>query len=91
MNKITGEKPGPGRPKGSRNKVTGIAKDIIAEAADRLGGVNRLIVWAKEDALNERAFWSSIYPKLLPLQVNAEHSGKVVSELTHRIIDRTSD
>ena len=82
---------GKGRPKGAVNKVTGIAKDIIAETADRLGGADRLVVWAKEDPLNERAFWSSIYPKLLPLQVSAEHSGKIVSELTHRIIDSTTD
>lgn len=72
MSKITGGKPGPGRPKGSRNKVTGIAKDIIAEAADRLGGVERLVAWAKEDAKNERAYWSQIFPKLLPLQVSGE-------------------
>lgn len=46
------------------------AKDAIAEAAEGLGGVNRLIAWASEDPLNERAFWSTIYTKLLPLQVN---------------------
>lgn len=72
MNKITGGNPGPGRPKGSRNKVTGIAKDIIAEASDRLGGVERLVAWVQEDALNERAYWSQIFPKLLPLQVTGE-------------------
>ena len=73
MSKITGGKPGPGRPKGSRNKVTGVAKDIIAEAADRLGGVERLVAWAKEDAQNERAYWAQIFPKLLPLQVAGEN------------------
>jgi hypothetical protein len=67
-------KKGPGRPPGSPNKVQKAAKDIIAEAADRLGGVTRLVVWAQEDPLNERAFWSSIYPKLLPLTVNANAS-----------------
>lgn len=83
MNKITGGKPGPGRPRGSRNKVTGIAKDIIAEAADRLGGVDRLVAWAQEDAQNERAYWSQIFPKLLPLQVAGEmdHNVKVSGAL----------
>lgn len=71
MNKITGGKPGPGRPKGSPNKVAKAAKEVIAEAAERLGGVDRVVVWAKEDPKNESAFWSTIYPKLLPLQVNA--------------------
>lgn len=73
MNKITGGKPGPGRPKGSPNKVTKAAKDIIADAADRLGGVDRLVAWAKEDAKNEHAYWSQIFPKLLPLQVSGEN------------------
>ena len=70
-------KPGPGRPPGSRNKVTGVAKDIIAEAADRLGGVERLVAWAKEDTQNERAYWSQIFPKLLPLQVAGEDGNAI--------------
>lgn len=90
MNKITGGKPGPGRPKGSPNKVTKAAKDIIADAADRLGGVERLVAWAKEDAQNERAYWSQIFPKLLPLQVNADVTA-TISEIRHRIIDSASD
>jgi len=64
-----------GRPKGSRNKVTGAAKDMIANAAVELGGMDRLVAWAREDPLNERAFWAQIYPKLLPLQVAGESGG----------------
>ncbi len=60
---------GKGRRKGSQNKTTAIAKDAIAQAAEMLGGTERLAAWAKEDVLNERAFWSTIYPKLLPLQI----------------------
>lgn len=60
----------PGRPKGVPNKITTAAKDAIAQAAEKLGGTDRLVEWAQEDPANERAFWSSIYPKLLPLQVN---------------------
>ena len=77
MSLITDGKPGPGRPKGSPNKVTKAAKDAIAEAAEKLGGVNRLVEWAKEDPLNERAFWATVYPKLLPLQVTGEGGGPV--------------
>jgi len=69
--------PGPGRPKGSLNKTTSLAKSVIAEAADRLGGTDRLVEWAKENAGNERVFWGTIYPKLLPLQVNAEIEGSI--------------
>lgn len=60
----------PGKPKGALSKTTRTAKEAIAIAAERLGGPERLVTWAQEDPLNERAFWSSIYPKLLPLQVN---------------------
>jgi hypothetical protein len=77
MNKITSEigsgKPGPGRPKGSLNKTTATAKEAIALAAEGLGGTDRLIAWAKEDPKNEHAFWATIYPKLLPLQVSGEN------------------
>lgn len=80
-------KPGPGRPPGSRNKTTIAAKEAIALAAEGLGGTDRMIAWAKEDALNERAFWSTIYPKLLPLQVDANVAANVVTEVRHRIVD----
>lgn len=61
---------GAGRPKGSVNKVGAAAKAVIEKAAEELGGADRLVKWAKEAPENERAFWATIYPKLLPLQVN---------------------
>ena len=70
---MAGRKPGTaktgGRQKGTTNKVTSLAKDAIAAAADRLGGVDRLVEWVRKDPSNERVFWSQIYIKLLPLQV----------------------
>jgi hypothetical protein len=72
---------GKGRPKGTPNKTTRTAKEAIALAAEGLGGTDRLIAWAQEDPLNERAFWSSIYPKLLPVQV----SGDPENPLLHSI------
>lgn len=63
---------GRGRPKGSPNKVSKAAKDMIAEAAEKLGGIERLVKWAEEDAKNESAFWSSIYPKLIPVQLSGD-------------------
>lgn len=57
----------PGKPKGAISKTTKAAKEAIALAAEGLGGTDRLIAWAKEDPLNERAFWTSIYPKLIPV------------------------
>jgi len=83
-NKITGGKPGPGRPKGSPNKVSKAAKDAIAEAAEKLGGVERLVSWAKEDPLNERAFWATIYPKLIPIQLAGDADAPLVTEIVIR-------
>ena len=59
-----------GRPKGALNHNTRAAKDAIAQAAEALGGAERMTAWAKEDPANERVFWGTIYPKLLPLQIS---------------------
>lgn len=78
----------PGRPKGVPNKITQTAKDAIASAAEALGGADRLVAWAQEDPANEKAFWTAIYPKLLPLQVTGEGGGPVqiiASSLDERI------
>ncbi len=70
-----------GRPPGSKNKLQAEAKEVIASAAADLGGAKRLLEWAKEDPKNEYAFWATIYPKLLPMTVNAHLTANLVSEL----------
>jgi hypothetical protein len=85
-----GEKrPGQGRPKGSLSKTTRTAKEAISLAAEGLGGAERLIAWVQEDPLNERAFWSTIYPKLLPLQVNGPGANgeHLFQAIERRIVD----
>lgn len=82
MNKITAGKPGPGRPKGSPNKTTAAAKAVIEHAANELGGAERLVEWAKEDPKNEHAFWATIYPKLMPLQVGGDPENPLVINVT---------
>lgn len=72
---------GKGRPKGTPNKTTTACKDAIAAAAEGLGGTQRLIDWAKEDPANERVFWGTVYPKLLPLQVSGEGGGPLVVQV----------
>lgn len=81
---------GKGRPKGVPNKATTMAKTAIAEAADKLGGTDRLVEWVQEDPQNERVFWGSIYPKLLPLQVTGEDGGPIAI-LAEWFNDRGSD
>lgn len=70
-------KRGPGRPKGSPNKIAKAAKDAIAEAAEALGGADRMVAWVKEDPANERAFWTSIYPKLVPVTLSGDPESPV--------------
>ena len=82
---MAGRKPGTpktgGRLKGTPNKVTTLAKDAIAAAAERLGGINRLVEWVRTDPANERIFWSTIYTKLLPLQVSGDPTAPLVSKI----------
>jgi len=63
---------GKGRPKGSLNKTTRAAKELIQDVAEGLGGAERMLSWAQEDPANERAFWTGIYPKLLPVQLQGD-------------------
>jgi len=79
--------PGPGRPKGVPNKMTIAAKEAIAIAADKLGGADRLVAWAQEDPANERVFWGTIYPKLLPLQVSGEGGGPVSLSMAVKFVN----
>lgn len=72
-----GRKKTGGRKKGTPNKTTQTAREAISLAAEELGGTKRLVEWAKEDPLNERSFWTTIYPKLLPLQVTGEGGGPI--------------
>jgi hypothetical protein len=73
MEKRNGNR-GMGRVRGIPNKVTRDAKEIIAEVAQKLGGVDRLHAWAQESPENERAFWTIIYTKLIPYQANIKAS-----------------
>lgn len=77
---------GGGRKKGQPNKITKQAKDAIMEAADALGGADRIVKWAMEDPINERAFWTQIYPKLMPLQVSGNNGGPIESRTILEIV-----
>lgn len=81
--KITGRfgKGNPGKPKGAKSKTTRTALEAIALAAENLGGAERLTEWAKEAPENEKVFWGTIYPKLLPLQLTGNNGGAVILQL----------
>lgn len=69
--------PGAGRPKGVPNKLTTEVKAVIVEVATGLGGAAGMKRWAEADPKNLSAFWTSIYPRIAPLDV--AHSGEVSS------------
>jgi hypothetical protein len=58
-----------GRVKGVPNKRTKEVAEVLETAASNIGGVNRLVEWVKERPENEYAFWTSMYMRLLPVQV----------------------
>ena len=66
-----------GRKPGVHNVLTRDVKEAIVEAADRLGGVHRLTMWAQESDANERIFWSQMYTKILPKEIKAEVAGEI--------------
>lgn len=79
-----GQKSGPGRPKGSTNKVTKELKTMILEALDNAGGVEYLERKAN-DPRTASAFLSLI-GKVLPMQVTGEGGGPVGVQLIERVI-----
>lgn len=74
---------GAGRPKGSPNKINKAAKDAIADAAESLGGSARLVAWVQEDPANEKAFWTTIYPKLVPVTLGGDSENPL--SVVHKI------
>jgi hypothetical protein len=63
-----------GRKVGALNKHTTEIRWAIGEVARRVGGVDRLVAWVMESPENGRAFWTGIWPRLLPVRV--EGSGE---------------
>lgn len=63
--------PGPGRPKGSQNKINAEIKDMIRNALDELGGVAYLVQQGRENPTS----FNSLISKTIPADVNAKLSG----------------
>ena len=79
---------GKGRPKGAVNKTTKLAKQAIAEAFEELGGKDALVRWAKADDDNMKVFYATIWPKIIPLQVEADVTGEhTVTHQTRAVSD----
>jgi hypothetical protein len=72
-----------GRARGVQNKITVDVRTAIEMAADKLGGVKRLVAWARRNNDNETVFWSRVWVRLLPTRVDGQvgfYSGEMPSE-----------
>lgn len=81
-----GARPGAGRPPLAKNKIPMAAKAMIEEVAMGLGGAVRMLTWVQEDPANEKAFWTAIYPKLLPLQVQGDKENPLLTGITVTLV-----
>lgn len=71
-------KAGPGRPKGSQNKLTREIKEAIVNAFEKVGSEDYLVRVAQEDP---RTF-CSLLGRALPLQVTGDAENPVEHKLT---------
>jgi hypothetical protein len=55
--------------KGTPNVQTVAIRRVIAEACAMIGGSRRLADWIREDPFHELLYWTKIYIRLAPLQV----------------------
>ena len=44
------------------------AREAIAEVFEALGGVEAMVDWVESDEANRKLFYSSVYPRLIPLK-----------------------
>ncbi len=71
-------KPGPGRPRGSKNKLTNI-KDEFLFAYEVIGGLGGLTAWAQKEE-NRTEFYRML-TRLFPREIKAEiNIGRAISE-----------
>lgn len=73
-----GKRSNAGRPAGAPNKLARDAKEAIEQVAQGLGGAEGMLAWVQSDKANERIFWSTIYPRILPREVKAEVDAQLV-------------
>lgn len=92
-NKITGGKPGPGRPKGSPNKTTALLKDAILRAADLAGGPEGkdspggLVAYLQTQAAANPGPFMALLGKVLPMQIGTDPDNPLVVSITRRIVN----
>ena len=79
--------PGPGRPKGSQNKLTADVKAMILAALDKAGGADYLL---EQSEKNPTAFLTLV-GKVLPMTVAGDPENPVGFSLIERRIVKAHD
>lgn len=77
-----------GKKPGTLSKTTTAAKEAFQAAFDEMGGVEKLVTWAKD---NQTDFYK-LYGRLIPLDVNNNHGVQdSLAELMGKIDGRSRD
>jgi hypothetical protein len=74
--------PGPGRPKGTKNKTTTLLKDAILMAAEQAGGDGGIVAYLQQQAVKNPGPFLALVGKVLPMQVTGEDGGPVQTSVT---------
>jgi hypothetical protein len=82
-------KKGPGRPKGSVNKLTMDIKSMVIAALDKAGGEDYLL----DQANNNPNAFMTLVGKIIPTQVTGDKDNPVelVHTITRRIIGKANE
>ena len=67
--------PGPGRPKGSKDKISRNIKNNFEDVFEKLGGIDGFFAWAKKPG-NQGHFYQ-MYSKMLPSNVDMDIRGQI--------------
>ncbi len=82
---------GPGRPKGSPNKLPASVKEAILKAGEAAGGAEGLVGYLTTQAIQNPGPFLSLLGKILPMQVTGEQDGPLQIRLIERIIVDPAD
>jgi hypothetical protein len=83
-----GQKTG-GRKRGTPNKTTATVREALSLAFEGVGGVPKLIAWAKKEPTAFYGLWARMLPTELNARVagDSNHPLEVVSKIERVIID----
>ena len=76
-----------GRKKGTSNKVTKNIKENFEAVFEKLGGTEGFYKWAAKNSHTQASFYQ-MYSKMLPSNMDVEHSGKVSINVDRIITDK---